>query len=93
MCALSSMCRLIIYYYLIKLDDDKTEAILFSTPSVSPCHCLLSSVMVGTHEIVFSDKVRNLRFILDSNLTMKQRVIKIYQTAYYQLKRISSIRR
>ena len=49
--------------------------------------------MVGTHEIVFSDKVRNLGFILDSNLTMKQHVIKIYQTAYYELKRISSIRR
>ena len=49
--------------------------------------------MVGTHEIVFSDKVRNLGFIFDSNLTMKQHVIKICQTAYYELKRISSIRR
>ena len=49
--------------------------------------------MVGTHETVFSDKVRNLGFILDSNFTMKQHVIKTYQTAYYELKRISSIRR
>ena len=47
----------------------------------------------GTHQIVFSDKVRNLGFILDSNLTMKQHVNKICQTAYYELKRISSIRR
>ena len=47
----------------------------------------------GTHQIVFSDKVRNLGFILDSNLTMKQHVIKTCQTAYYELKRISSIRR
>ena len=31
-------------------------------------------------------------FILDSNLTMKQHVIKVCQTAYYELKRISSIR-
>ena len=31
-------------------------------------------------------------FILDSNLTMKQRVIKVCQTAYYELKRINSIR-
>ena len=41
----------------------------------------------------FLDKVRNLVFILDSNLTMKQHVINICQTAYYELKRISSIRR
>ena len=42
---------------------------------------------------MFPDKVRNFRFILDSNLTMEQHVIKICQIAYYELKRISSIRR
>ena len=77
----------------LKLNEDKTEAFLFSTPSLFSCHCLPSSIMVGTHEIVFSDKVRNLGFILDFDLTMKQHVIKICQTAYYELKRISSIRR
>ena len=39
----------------LKLNEDKTEAILFSTPSLSSCHCLPSSIMVGTHEILFSD--------------------------------------
>ena len=34
----------------------------------------------------------NSGFILDSNLTMKQHVIKVCQTAYYGLKRINSIR-
>ena len=77
----------------LKLYEDKIEAFLFSTPSLSSCHYLLSSVMVGTHEMVFSDKVRKVGFILDSNLTMKQHAIKICQTAYYELKRISSIRR
>ena len=77
----------------LKFNEDKTEAILFSTPSLSSCHCLPSSIMVGTHETVFSDKVRNLGFILDSNLTMKQHVIKVCQTAYYEIKRISSIHR
>ena len=77
----------------LKLNEDKTEAILFSIPSLSSCHCLPSSIIVSTHEIQFSDKVRNLGFILDSNLTMKQHVIKICQTAYYEVKRISSIRR
>ena len=50
-------------------------------------------IMIGTLETVFSDKLRNLGFIFDSNLTMKQHVIKICQTAYYELKRVSSIRR
>ena len=77
----------------LKFNEDKNEAILFSKPSLSSCHCLPSSVMVGTHEILFSDKVRNLGFILDSNFTIKQYVIKICQTAYHELKRISSIRR
>ena len=65
----------------LKLNEDKTEAILFLTPSLSSCHCLPSSIMVGTREILCSGKVRNLGFILDSNLTMKQHVIKICETA------------
>ena len=75
----------------LKLNEDKTEAILFSTLSL-PSDCLPSSATVGTHQIAFSDKVRNLKFILDSNLTMKQHVIKVCQTAHYELKLISSIR-
>ena len=39
----------------LKLNEDKTEAILFSTPSLSSCHCLPSSIMVGTREILFPD--------------------------------------
>ena len=60
-------------------------------PRVTAYH--RQSWSVGTHEILFSNKVRNLGFILDSNLTMKQHVIKTCQTTYYELKRISSIRR
>ena len=75
----------------MQLNKDKTEAILFLTLSL-PSDFLPSSVTVGTHQIEFSDKVRNLGFTLDSNLTMKQHVIKVCQTAYYELKPISSIR-
>ena len=39
------------------------------------------------------DFARNLGFILDSKLSMKKHIIKICQTAYFELKRISSIRR
>ena len=44
-------------------------------------------------KLCFQTKSGTLGFIPDSNLTMKQHVIKISQTAYYELKRISSIHR
>ena len=36
----------------LKLNEDETKAILFSTP----CHCLPSSVIISTHGIAFLDK-------------------------------------
>ena len=59
----------------VKPNEDKTEVILFSSPSPSFCRCLQSSVMVCMYEIAFSDKVGNFGF----NLVMKQHVIKICQ--------------
>ena len=53
---------------------------------------LPDSITLGSH-IPFSDSARNLGFILDSELSMKKHIIKICQTAYFELERISSIRR
>ena len=50
-----------------------------------PSDRLTSSVTVCTHQIAFSDKVRNLGFILDYNLTMNQHIIRVCQTAYCEL--------
>ena len=66
----------------------RTEALLFPFSS-----SLKPSITVGSQNIPFSDSSRNLRFILDSKLSMKKEVIKICQTAYFELNRISSIRR
>ena len=79
----------------LKLNDDKTEALLFPfssslKPSAVP---FPDSITLGSHNIPFSDSARNLGFILDSKLSMKKHVIKICQTAYLEVKRISSIRR
>ena len=76
------------------MNDDKTEALLFPfssslKPSTVP---LPDSIILGSHNIPFSDSARNLRFILDSKLFMKTHVIKICQTVYFELKRISSVR-
>ena len=77
------------------MNDDKTEALLFPfssslKPSTVP---LPDSITLGSHNIPFSDSARNLGFILDSKLSMKKHVIQIWQTIYFELKRISSIRR
>ena len=79
----------------LKLNDNKTEALLFPfssslKPSTVP---LPDSITFGSHNIPFSDSARNLGFILDSKLSMKKHIIKICQTAYFELKRISSIHR
>ena len=79
----------------LKLNDDKTEALLFPfSSSLKPSTVSLpDSITLGSHNIPFSDSARNLGFILDSNLSMKKHVIKICRAAYFELKRISSIRR
>ena len=73
----------------LKLNDDKTEALLFPFSSfLRPSTVSLpDSITLGSHNIPFSDSARNLGFILDSNLAMKKHVIKVCQTAYFELKR------
>ena len=78
----------------IKLNDDKTEALLSFSSSFKPSTVSLpASITVGSHNIPFSDSARNLGVILDSKLSTKKHVVKICQTAYFKFKRISLIRR
>ena len=61
----------------LKLNDDKTEALLFPfSSSLKPTVPLPDSITLGSHNIPFSDSARNLGFILDSKLSMKKHVIK-----------------
>ena len=77
---------------MLKLNDDKTEALLFSS-SASLTSSLPSSITVGSSDISFTNTARNLGFIMDSTLSMKQHITKVCQTCYFELKRISSIRK
>ena len=79
----------------LKLNDNKTEALLFPfSSSLKPSTVSLpDSITLGSHNIPISDSAWNPGFILDSKLSMNKHVIKICQTAYFELKRISSIRR
>ena len=84
---------LLLLLLLFKLNDNKTELLFPLSSSFKPSTVSLpDSITLGSH-IPFSDSARNLGFILDSKLSMKKRVIKIRQTAYFELKRISSIRK
>ena len=65
----------------LKLNDDKTEALLFPfSSSLKPSTVSLpDSITLGSHNIPISDSARNLGFIFDSKLSMKKHVIKICQ--------------
>ena len=56
----------------LKLNDDKTKALLFPfSSSLKPSTVSLPhSITLGPHNIPFSDSARNLGFILDSKLSM-----------------------
>ena len=50
------------------------------------------SLTVGTSNVVFSQSVKTLGVMLDTHLTMKNRVINLVRTANFELRRINSIR-
>ena len=66
------------------------EALLFPFSLKPSTVSLPDSITLGSHNIPFSDPARKLGFILDSKLSMKKHIIKICQTAYFELKLISS---
>ena len=74
-----------------KLNDDTTEALLFPfSPSLKPSTVSLPDLItLGSRNIPISDSGRNLGLILDSKLSKKKHVIKICQTAYFELKHIN----
>jgi len=75
----------------LKLNDDKTEALRLLPPSVSTSS-LPSSIALDRSSISFSNCIRDLGFFLDENLSMHQHIVKTCQSAYFELRRISSIR-
>ena len=73
----------------LQLNEGKTEALL-SNPQNSPN--LPLSIKIGQNDICFSRSVLNPGVIFDDKLSMKQQVSKICQSAYMELRTISSVR-
>ena len=74
----------------LKLNTDKTEVITF-TSKFRPQHKL--SLEISGTTTLSTDHVKNLGIILNSNMTMEQHINHICKSAYFQLKKIGSIRR
>jgi len=76
----------------LKPNKDKTVAIRFSSsPSVNMTLQHPQAISLKNTDCGFAGIVSNLGFIFDSDLSMKQHVIKICKTAYTEIRRISSI--
>ena len=73
----------------LQQNEGKTEALLIDPEN---SRNLPLSIKIGQNDICFSRSVRKLGVIFDNELSMKQEVSKICQSAYLGLCRISSIR-
>jgi hypothetical protein len=77
----------------LKLNDDKTEALLVHT-SRSFSHCYKPDTLsVGDTQVQFSSFARNLGYILADSMSLDHHVKNICRTAYLSIRQISSIRR
>ena len=76
----------------LKLNDEKTEALLFHSKSLLTQN-LPSSITVGTVQIDFSVSARNLGYIISDDMTLNAHISHICRTAYTAIRQISTIRK
>ena len=74
----------------LKLNDDKTEAMIVSSQKLSTSIPMPDSLTVGTSNIMLSQSVITLSVTLDTHLTMKNQVKNLARTANIELRRINS---
>ena len=77
---------------LLKLNEDKTEFLVLSSPYYQENLCNISA-KVGDAVITSATQCRNLGVIFDSKLDMKAHVAAVCRSAFFQLRKISSIRK
>ena len=77
----------------LKLNDEKTEALLFHTKSSFSSNQKPSSILVGNSDISFSSSARNLGYMISNDMTLDNHITHICRTAYIAIRQISSIRK
>ena len=76
----------------LKLNDDKTEALLLCKKSDRSSNTLPQSLQVGSATISFSSHARDLGFIVSSDMSLDKQVSSICRSAFFELHKISLIR-
>ena len=76
----------------LKLNKDQTEAIRFSSSSANTALQQPQTISLSNTDTEFAGIVRNFGFIFNSDLSMKQHIIKTCKTAIVQIRRVSCIR-
>ena len=76
----------------LKLNDSKTEAILFGRKHHAS-HISMSNVAIGDCKVNLCSSTRDLGVILDSELSMKDQIAAMCQSSHYHLTYISRIRK
>ena len=74
----------------LKLNEDKTEMILISSPKSNLT--LPSSVDLNGCSVTISSSVRNLDVTFDQSLSFRQHVANVCRLCYLEIRRISSVR-
>ena len=77
----------------LKLNDGKTEAMIISSSKMFKKISYPSSMTIGSASIPFATSVKNLGVTLDCHLEMDVHIRAVVSAAYYELRRIASIRR
>ncbi|MCP3848752.1 MAG: hypothetical protein GY694_00735, partial [Gammaproteobacteria bacterium] len=76
----------------LKLNDEKTEVLLLKSKAT----CLPSPepicMQVGCHSVNFTSSARNLGFTITSDMSLDKHVSNICRSAYFEIRKISSIR-
>ena len=77
----------------LKLNDEKTEALLFHTKSSFTTSQKPASILVGQSDIDFSPSARNLGYMITDDMSLDTHITHICRTAYISIRQISSIRK
>ena len=76
----------------LKLNDDKTEFLLISSPHNKKNFDSMS-IHIGTETVKAANSARNLGVVMDSLLNMENHVTTVCQSCYFHLRNIGAIRR
>ena len=76
----------------LKLNDDKTEAILFHSKTSFSSSTKPDSLQVGSSSIPFAPSARNLGFIITQDMSLDAHITQTCRTAYAAIRQISTIR-